>query len=289
VTLFELVKLALDELTEQAVAEYGEAADAVILERMKYLSGSYANLANQERKPIDYKDPATRFAYVYMYVAAHGDYIVQILKELRATYGENLFSEGHARISCLGGGPGSDIVAVLKYLSESKTEKVERLTCYLLDKEQAWGDTWLEVGEMLDIAIRLNVNVQPLDVTDPSSWQSQKRFLQSDMFTLSYFVSEVASLDKGGVVSGFWKKLFASIKPGALILYIDNGSEGFNKYIDEISAGAGLECLTLENNVAMRPRNIEQASVIEAYRTKFGGRFPKLKSTVSIRVYRKPS
>ena len=124
-TLFELVKLALDDLYEQATAEYGDKVDAEIADRINYLSASYSKLTAQNREPIDYKSPATRFAYVYKYVATHGDYVVQAMMHLAKANGGAIFPEGAARISCIGGGPGSEIVAALKYLSENKhKEKV---------------------------------------------------------------------------------------------------------------------------------------------------------------------
>src|SRR5580704_13297801 len=109
-TLFELVKGALDELYEEAQDEYGDHVDEIIRDRLKYLSKSYSELNKEEREAIDYKDPATRFAYVYKYVASHGDYIVQLMEMLRAKLEGNIFDRETVRISCVGGGPGSDII-----------------------------------------------------------------------------------------------------------------------------------------------------------------------------------
>jgi hypothetical protein len=113
-TIFELVKLALDELYAEAQQSYGGKVDEAIRNRIAYLSASYGSLATAGRQPVDYKDPATRFAYVFKYVAAHGDYLVQGLKTLRAKLGGNIFSGENARVTCVGGGPGSDIIGVLK-------------------------------------------------------------------------------------------------------------------------------------------------------------------------------
>jgi len=81
----------------------------------------------------------------------------------------------------LGGGPGSDIVGVLKYLDENENEPVTKLTCYLLDREQAWAHIWTELNQSLTPKIALNVNFQPFDITDPGSWKSQRKFLQTDL------------------------------------------------------------------------------------------------------------
>lgn len=237
---------------------------------------------------MNYKDPATRFAYVYKYVASHGDYVVQVLEILRNYLESPIFSTDSIRVTCVGGGPGSDIIAVLKYLDEYKSsEKIKKVTCYLLDREQAWADTWTELDDSLNSKLHLNANFQPLDVTDPESWAQQKKFLQADLFTMSYFVSEVKSLDKKGVVSKFWRTLFREAKQGALFLYDDNGHSDFNDYFDKLWKAEGFKCLVSKNNGNFLPRYSEQKSELGRYLTKFGQQ-PKLKSDLSYRVLKKP-
>lgn len=288
-TIFELVKIALDELYHDALAEYGEETDKVIIDRLNYLSDSYKGLTDDKRKPIDYGDPAVRFAYVFRYVAAHGDYIVQVLKAFRSENGKPIFPTPTARVSCIGGGPGSDIIAVLKYLSDiGKHEKVEKIICYLLDGEQGWADVWTEFDESLESGVTLSPVFQKLDVSNLKSWQSQKKFLQADIFTMSYFVSEVISQDANGDVSAFWLRLFQEAKPGAIFVYVDNGHDAFNEYIDKLAAEAGLEKLFGEDNRRFTPSFTEQASELSEYRKKFGGQNPKLQAYLSFRIFRKP-
>ena len=97
-TTFELVKLALDELYEEAREEYASNVDAKIKERMTYLTKSYYQLSDPNQQPVNYKDPATRFAYVYKYVAAHADYLVQVMDTLTSELGCSLFGMDEARI-----------------------------------------------------------------------------------------------------------------------------------------------------------------------------------------------
>ena len=285
-TLFQLIKITLDELYEQGLREYGHELDAQIKKKMSYLSESYGNLSNSRRQPIDYRDPATRFAYVYCYVATHGDYIVQALAILRDHLAGNIFQNESARVSCLGGGPGSDILAILKYLSEQPSEPVKKLTCYLLDGEQAWADTWTEIDESLGVNLQLKTNFQSLDVTRPDTWKYQTNFLKADLFTLSYFVSEVYSLDDKGDVTAFWNNLLERAKPGAMVLYIDNGNDIFNEYFDGIWAGTDFKCLLNASNEAWTPRCSEQTTDIQTYINRFG-RSPKLRGYLSLRVLRK--
>ena len=110
-TLFELVKVTLDGLYKEAVAAYGANTDEKIKAKFTYLKESYPLLKDASRVPISYKDPATRFAYVYSYVATHGDYVVQLLRLAADALNGPVFPSGTARVSCIGGGPGSDILA----------------------------------------------------------------------------------------------------------------------------------------------------------------------------------
>lgn len=289
-TIFELVKHALDELYAEAQQTYGAQVDEEIQKRIAYLSASYGSLATPGRKPVDYKDPATRFAYVFKYVAAHGDYLVQGLKMLRNELRGDVLGGGSVRVSCVGGGPGSDIIAVLKYLDEyDKQEGVEKITCYLLDKEQAWADTWTELDASLDMKVRLNVIFQGLDVTDPGSWKHQRKFLQADLFTLSYFVSEVYSLDAdgNGSVTRFWQELFGNAKSGAMFIYTDNGSDRFNDYFRQQCDAAKLQEVLRQDNIEIVPSYTEQKAELAKYSKKFD-HDPKLKSRMTLRVFRKP-
>ena len=283
-TSFELVKIALDSLYAEATATYANGADAAIAAQIGYLSKSYTGLNDPNRQPVNYKDPATRFAYVYKYVASHSDYVVQVLEALRIALEGPVFKAESVRVSCVGGGPGSDLIGVLKYLDERKaTEKVKKVTCYLLDREQAWADTWTELDDSLKTDMVLHANFQPLDVTAPNSWAQQKKFLQADLFTMSYFVSEVKSLDKDGIVSNFWKTLFKGAKPGAMFLYDDNGHDSFNNYFDGLWKSEDLECIVESTNTPTWPRGNEQKSELGAYLTKFG-QSPKLKTPLTYRV-----
>jgi Putative SAM-dependent methyltransferase len=286
-TLFELVKVTLDELYKEAIKQYGGQADAEIKAKFAYLSDSYGKLSDPARAPISYKDPATRFAYVYRYVASHGDYVVQLLKRAASALGGSVFPKGTARVSCIGGGPGSDILAILKYLDDYKAqESVNKLVVYLLDKEQAWADTWTELDDKLDAGVKLNTNFQQLDVLKPD-WTSQRKFLDADVFTLSYFASEVYSLDGKGEVSEFWQTLFEEAKPGALFCYDDNGTDDFNAYFDGQWQKAGLTQIDAGSNVSWTPRYTERADVLDGYKAKFSA-WPKLKGYLSYRVIQKP-
>lgn len=285
-TLFELIKITLDELYAQGVAEHGDTLDERVTSQMKYLTEGYRTLNEVGRAPLSYQDPATRIAYVHSYVAAHADYLVQILEKFNTRYPELLFDKESVRVSCIGGGPGSDILAALKFLSENP-KRCKKLTCYLLDGEQAWADTWTELDDSISGDLNLKTNFQALDVTKPHSWQYQKNFKSADLFTFSYFISEVYNIGEDGVVDAFFSTLMSDAKPGAVFVYIDNAHSDFYDYFDNLWEAAGLKCLMKDSDAHWTPRYSEQASSIAEYTSRFG-RSPKLKGNITYRVLQKP-
>lgn len=286
-TIFELMKAALDEMYEEGQEEHGAGLDKLIAERLDYLSKSYTKLTNPDRQPLDYADPATRFAYVYRYAAAHGDYLVQLLKEAQAEVEGPLFQKENIVVTCIGGGPGSDIIGLMKYLESRKgKEPVKTVTCYLMDKEQAWSDTWMDAGQQMDFGVTLNVHVLPLDVTDEASWKSVKKPWKADLFTMSYFVSEVYSLDDGkGVVTEFWRRVLQTAKPGAMFLYNDNDYSKFTNYFDELWKTEGLAS-AYSGRADRTPSSAEEKKGLGPYLAKFGS--PKLKAQLAFRLLIKP-
>ncbi|MCI2261474.1 hypothetical protein [Xanthomonas indica] len=285
-TLFQLVKATLDVLYGEAKRIYGNETDVRISNAMAQLSAAYTNLLSRSRVPINYQDPVIRFAYVYKYVAAHGDYVYQSIELLHERAG-GPFLPNRLRLTCIGGGPGSDLIAMLKFLSDSSGMEVEKVTCYLIDGEQAWADTWTELDDAFELPFRLSTNFQRIDVAQPGSWVDQRKFLDADIFTISYFVSEVMSLDQTGAVTDFWKTVFANAKSGALFCYIDNGADVFNDYFDNIWKASGLQPVITHDNVRMLPRYDEEKGHLGEFLGKFGQQ-PKLQSIVSIRILHKP-
>lgn len=100
-----------------------------------------------------------------------------------------LFTRSETDIACLGGGPGSDLLGILKYIMASGDTPT--LTCYVFDKERAWGDSWSRVAKRMHATCKVLPTFQQMDVTDSHTWSCYEDYLEADLFTLSYFISEV--------------------------------------------------------------------------------------------------
>jgi hypothetical protein len=215
---------------------------------------AYGDLTDDKRIRPSYSDPATRCAYIYKYTTCHADIVCSRIR----SYGElaSLFDgDGWIRIACIGGGPGSDLLGVLKYaLGENKTKSVK---CFLLDKESAWGDTWSDVEEHSDdLAFRLSTHFQPLDVTDPTTWSTQTKYHSADLFTFVYFLSEIYRYDE--VSRPFFKDLVDHAQAGAYFLFIENDAPEFIAQIQRFESEYGLKVIGSSSELYQTDTNEEK-------------------------------
>ncbi len=272
---FQLVKSVLDE---QYAATNGNEAekDAAIRKGLDYLSECYARLGAEECK-IDYADPVIRFAYIYRYVTAHADYVCSFIDSAGLT---KLFDEKKLNISCIGGGPGSDLVGVLKCVE--KAGKTPALRFTLLDREKSWFESWFDVGDKLATSLQTNVSFLPFDVTNEASWKPHRKYLNSDLFTLIYFVSETYGLrDKA---AKYYADLFENAASGAYFLYIDNNARSFSDWFDGLWKGSKVKLIE-GNEGRMTTDWGEEKKDLGEYFKKFGD--PKLQAQVAYRVLQK--
>lgn len=279
--VFQLMKQVLDD-EYNSIPGSDVQRNAVVKARLRDLTASYKRLATSP-PALDYGDAATRLAYVFRYVTSHTHLVADELVECDEV--RRLLKSGRVVATCLGGGPGSDLLGLLKHLIASSWQG--SLLVYLLDREAGWGDAWSDVGERLeDLDFTVFSHFQQLDVTDPGTWTKQKKYLRANLFTFVYFVSEISAL--GVRAEPFFDHLFANAEPGALFLFIDNvdmKSNTFVKWFDRLARRNGLEKIHARQRDARLPGR-EQKADLEPYPTKFDGQ-PKLTARVECRVYRK--
>jgi hypothetical protein len=165
-SVFELIKTVLDEIYERIP---DEAKDEKIKKEIKALMLAYSKLA-EEGVPHDYADDVTRFAYVYKYVTSHANTVCQLVP--RCPDLARLFDRPQVNITCIGGGPGSDFLGLLKYAIIN--EKAPHLRLNLFDREPTWNECWSDVDQKLKSQLLISNVFSTFDVTDPDTWKSIK-------------------------------------------------------------------------------------------------------------------
>ena len=275
----QLIKLVLDDAYSSISAKTEAAKDKLIKAELETLSSEYAKLTTTTAKAIDYSDPIKRFAYIFKYTVAHADYIMQIIKNEEAL--RRLIKASSVEVACLGGGPGSDLLGILKYMMAAAIQDT-CITCYIFDKERAWGDSWSDVARVLKAPFNVYPVFQQMDVTDPTTWKSYSKFLRADLFTLSYFVSEVWKIK--AKAEPFFDHCMSQMKKGSVILFVDNNDSRFVNWFDQMAARNNLQTIRAAcSNLAFS--NDEEKTDLGTYFEKFG--WPKRSSDAAYRIMKK--
>jgi hypothetical protein len=274
---FQVVKTVLDELYARIDLPTDEQKDQLIKQRLKYLGQIYNNLP--EGLQVDHSDIATRFAYIQRYVTCHANLVYQAIEGTPEL--GNLFDASKVHMTCLGGGPGSELVGVLKFLLVN--DKNPRLHCTLYDKEKRWGECWSDLADKVGSTINIQTHCESMDVLDSDDWGSNVKYLQSDLFTMIYFLSEIEA--KRAEAEPFFHNLFDKAKPGAFFLFIDNKHTKYYGWFDELIEGHSFEVIKsyTEN---MRIDDLKEQKVdLGVYFDKFG--HPKLTANAALRFCKK--
>jgi hypothetical protein len=279
--LFKTIKLVLDEQFAE-IDEDVETRVVTVKAALKYLSAGYASLVIKNN--LSYANPAVRFAYIFKYVTSHSDMtyqgIGQYSKALRS-----LFNRKIVQVSCIGGGPGSDLLGVLKYAEQvlkMEDSKLKQIRCYLIDGENAWADAWSDVDQKVGLKCSVSTFFLCMKVTEPSQWKLHSKYLAADLFTMVYFVSEIYAMREEA--EPFFVNLLASMKLGACLLFVDNNDSRFKDWISGLADAAGLKLVSEDDGEKCMGYD-EQKSDLGEYMDLFGS--PKIRGNATFRVWRK--
>ncbi len=281
---FDIIKNVLNSLWENLDGT-DEEKGAKIKAAQDNLRKNYLRIENSEI--INYDDPATQFAYIFTYTSAHGDFLYQLLNKISHIHDFDF--EKEFRIMSLGGGPGSDLIGCLKYFDTLENAKL-RIQSNSFDMNSGWSFCWSDVASCIPqrdddnrMYQQLTSVCHTLDITDQNASKKIKKFLNSDIITMIYFMSEV--LKSKGNAENFFDFLFSNVSGNTVIAFVDNKMDNVSDWFDGLTEKHGYEVLATSEDRIVASHN-EQADVLERYQ-KLTGLRPKVQAHVRTRAVRK--
>jgi hypothetical protein len=280
---FERVNTVLDRLTGAAKAS-GTTLDSKVQAQLAYLSGQYPALLAPGRTPIDYSGEATHIAYVYRCAAAHGQWVYHALLAAHSR-AARFFKQKMVKAAAIGGGPGSDMLGVMKY-SKLMGLTAPTVSFKLLDHEPSWGLVWDEFAKTYQGTRSLNFMFEHLDLASGAPWTASEEFLTADIFVFSFSLSESWAFNGGGSVTAFLNHVISHANAGALFVYVDNGGPSFNSRVEAHFLRRDVRQIAWSDDSRRLLGSDEQSGAVAVYRARFG-QAPKLTGNVSYRVWEK--
>jgi hypothetical protein len=285
---FRIIKSVLDELYYHPPLSSEMHRDQIIRQKLKALREKYENLKNGSIP--GYSDPYVRFAYLYCYVASHANVLCQLIDSSSEL--SSAFDVSNINVACIGGGPGSDLLGLLKFIQ--LRDKPAKLRCGIYDREEGWRDSLRNICNKIDPSSPISPYFRLMDVTDSATWMEQTELWEADLFTFSFFMSEIPQVrDK---VNVFFDQLFKKAKTGALFLFVDNSSGTAHLWFDILVQRYNISGNDFRIEFLKKPEDKrlftiergEQKKDMEPYYSKFSefGE-PKLLSHTYYRICRK--
>jgi hypothetical protein len=286
--MFERADIVIDQLLPVAQGLVHGDLDEMILSRLKGLSQAYGNaLLNENRAPVDYTKTTTHIAYLYRTFPSHADWFYKALCSASRAILRKVDDCDPVEVACIGGGPGSEMAAILKFALQNDLEE-KTFNFKILDRERQWNRSRQLIIETFHEEIDCSQRFINLDVTDDDNWTDDWSFLNSSIFTFSFFLSEVWSFNGNGCVSRFLQKVINEADAGSIFCYLDNGGDNFTHRAEAEFDRDDLKLIASQNTARLLISNDEQCSVVtDKFKERFGGQMPKLFGNVDWRIWKK--
>lgn len=170
----------------------------------------------------------------------------------------NLASQRRAiRVCAFGAGPGTELLAFAKFMSQLNLGFCTTVDFLLLDKVQEWVDSWHSLKEEVmqqmrevyglnyaDWPIIPNGNFVKCDVTNVSEISHLTSVWNQDLYILNFIISEI--FDDSPKLREFLKTVSGFAPQGAKFLFIERKGSKWEKQIKDIAQKAGLELSPFE-------------------------------------------
>lgn len=239
--------------------------DKIFIDKFTQLN-NYAEGLSRGLCP-DHSDPWTRLAFAYRYLAARTCQIEHaILNELPRNYLLN----DNIVITSVGCGPGTDLLGVIK--ARRYRNSSAKIHAYMLDSEKGWKSTFCDFLASAP-ELKAQLAIGPIttewievDFSDSGSWPFDSSYEESDLFILSYVLSEVCNSTRSMVP--FVETLFKNAKDQSAFIIIDNNHSDFTPIYNETTAKARTYNIELEFSSSPNrwyPGSEEQKSDLEPY------------------------
>jgi hypothetical protein len=233
VTVIEAIfEEVLCDLDHQGQEEWPDDWEDKVSSSLDLLREAYNKLTIENRAVIDYSQLSAQAAYVFAYAIGRAEFTYQLLKRHRAALGEPIFSGAVARITSLGGGPGSEIAGIVKYLLDPENgEGVKSIKYRVFDKDGEWGYVCQNLIDRLNEHFPLDLEFIKFDLCDSKA--SKISLEGDDLLILSFIISELCAISERNKVAENLRNLYKTMDNKARIFYNDSNAASFYYFFNE--------------------------------------------------------
>jgi Putative SAM-dependent methyltransferase len=250
VSYYQTVEPIIRRYEALARNKFGKKFATLVNEQFTDLNKNYFSSVDNP----NYGTSLKKFAYLYKYSVAHGYFIFAALCTVKHAK-LHWFSESNIlRIACIGGGPGSEIMGIVRYLKRRTLDAAgKRIVITIYDKEPTWKGLCNALLGEIDHDCQIDLKFVAMDATAKESYAGQD-YSNFDLIISSFFMSETKKLGIAAKSKAYFRHVFGSMKNGSAIVLLDYADkDGKNwAYAEGLVAEFDhFEALSSEPSVAM--------------------------------------
>ncbi len=215
----------------------------------------------------DYTSDFARVGYLFRYVLTRAHIMKYALKEMeelsRVIQGDG--GSGTCKICCLGGGPGSEILGIAKFIEDLSLPNTIHLEIVSLDKIEAWKNEFKIICAEIESDYRerygssqtkwpvtLRFACHSIDLLNVTDCDDLQGIPQQDIFIISYLISELwcGNGSRRDCFHRSFKKIVDCLSCGSYFLFIDRTEpKELQEYIKQLIRDSGLKQVTHKSKV----------------------------------------
>jgi hypothetical protein len=236
---------------------------------------------------IEYRDPLVRLAYLYRHAPIHADIVETAIRAVDGLSGflrNRIRETGALRVCSFGGGPGTELLALVKYLIRYFPDMpFARLAFTTLDREAAWTETWGVMRDQVDMALTpqfggdvrkwpfiVERTFSSVNISNTSHYADLGLALDHDLFILSFVFSELHDPTQQAQTVNLLRSMAGASSTPAWFLVTDRSDLRTRRVVQGVFDG-------LSPSVAARSMHaIEGAMEIDERVTDLGESFAQL-------------
>ena len=251
-------------------------------------------LGTTDSRP-DWSNGDNRRSYVYRFFAMHCYIVYRSLQLSLADFtflAKSCTGKSSFHVCCIGGGPGSDLVGLTKFLRDKELFPVDRLECSIFDLYQQWESDWVQMARANPGEFPSQLTYFPVDITHkqrPLSKKGLRKIQAADIITVVKVFSSVAAFVRKDAAHGrLLREIFQEMKPGALVLYIDNRNGDKHNEFQTMAHYGGVREVLFKWQGEMGMPSVEKHSTSIRHIAQKTGFRPLQRCNVTIMILRKP-